>query len=75
MNWIALADDASSHKAGGTVSRVYQEGTSILHQTMLHEHGWPESTAALCHWCCHTFDERPIPVARVADKFKVIGNF
>jgi hypothetical protein len=64
-------------KLEGQYPEVYQEGTSILHQTMLHEHGWPESTAALCHWCCHAFDERPygIPVARVADKFKVIGNF
>jgi hypothetical protein len=48
---------------------------------MLHEHGWPESTRSLCHWCCHCFDGRPygIPVARLqvqvqGDRISVAWN-
>jgi hypothetical protein len=65
-------------KLEGQYPGVYNECSSILQQTMLHEHWWPESTRSLCHWCCHCFDGRPygIPVARAAGgKFRVIGNF
>jgi hypothetical protein len=43
----------------GSISGVYNECSSILQQTMLHEHGWPESTRSLCHWCCTVSMDAP----------------
>lgn len=65
-------------RSDGAYPVVYQPGCGILSESMVHQHGWPESTAAACHWCCHTFEGHPygIPVSRaVHDKFRVIGNY
>lgn len=40
---------------------------------------WPQSTEALCWWCCHSFSGSPIPIPVNYDDlkkvFKVYGNF
>jgi hypothetical protein len=75
---VAYNDDmGGGTQSAGSYPVVYQEKNTILHQSMVHEHGWSEVSDAVCHWCCHRFEGQPfgIPVSRAADKFRVIGNF
>lgn len=70
-------NEGSHENTDGSYPIVYQETKSLLNASMVHEHGWPSTTNTACHWCCHAFEGQPfgIPIARVDDKFKVIGNF
>jgi hypothetical protein len=76
---LAFNDDLNGDvHADGHYPGVYQRDPKLAAaSTASHESVWPESTSAVCHWCCHTFGGAPygIPVSRAEDRFRVIGNF
>jgi hypothetical protein len=51
----------------------------IPDRLVAHPGGWPETTCAMCHWCCAPFDGPPvgIPVAAAPAgmPYRVVGNF
>lgn len=67
-----------------TISQInngtFTSGSSLLNNNFkILDSTWPTKTNVYCYWCCHPFDNQPLPCPisynDITNKFNVTGNF